>query len=106
MREIFSAFQCHTYSTVFEPFHFDQKARCQTYRTLSSRVFCPQLNIVIETFTKNDMYTLKSLQYFAIFFFIQIAVFQITHLPITTELDNKMVIDLKVHYFLRKLMHV
>ena len=30
----FSAFWCHTYRTVFEPFNFHQKARCQTYRTL------------------------------------------------------------------------
>ena len=35
--EIFSASRCHTYMTVFEPFNFSQKARCQTYRTLLTR---------------------------------------------------------------------
>ena len=34
LREIYPAFRC--YRTVFEPFHFHQKARCQTYRTLSA----------------------------------------------------------------------
>ena len=38
--EIFAPFQSHTYRTVFEPFSFSKKARCQTYRTLSSRK-CP-----------------------------------------------------------------
>ena len=31
MGEIFPPFRCHTYRNVFEQFHFDQKARCQTY---------------------------------------------------------------------------
>ena len=33
VKEIFPAFRCRTYRTVFGPFHFDLKARCQTYRT-------------------------------------------------------------------------
>ena len=37
MREIFPAFRFHTYRTVFEPFNFSQKTRCQTYRTPSSQ---------------------------------------------------------------------
>ena len=40
MREIFPAVRFHTYRTVFEPFNFSQKARCQSYRTLSSQK-CP-----------------------------------------------------------------
>ena len=34
--EIFPAFRCHAYRTDFGSFYFDKKARCQTYRTLSS----------------------------------------------------------------------
>ena len=40
MREIFPAFRFYTYRTVFEPFNFSQKARCQTYGTLLTRK-CP-----------------------------------------------------------------
>ena len=37
VREIFAPFRSHAYRTVFEPFNFSPKARCQTYRTLSTR---------------------------------------------------------------------
>ena len=53
--QIFPAFRFHTYRTVFEPFHCDQKARCQTYRTLSTRCMKVSYKFDIEPLGQNEI---------------------------------------------------
>ena len=61
MREIFPAFRCLTYKKVFGPFHFDQKTRYQTYRTVFESKVSYKLNI--EPFGQDEMARKLSYKY-------------------------------------------
>ena len=62
MREISAPSRSHTYKTVFEPFNFSRKARCQTYRTFLTRKCLIRLTSSLLSMTSKESRNLSHKQ--------------------------------------------